>query len=401
MADSITYFGDPIRATYPNGDLIIVNGRPLLIPPSFNLQNQINAAHSKAGEGNDALLFWLLWHYALGSSGDPQRQAGHSGGFDPRYTDAGNYAFGLSAAAAGLSRESALAMAAALNKAGAHKALPAVNENAIRRGFDDYEAKHFANVDDPAGAAYAKSVAWGDGLNALETAGGLLIPSKQITESDVQRYAKAHWGDLKSPDAQAFMTNFQQALGGYPQHVDIDLLHPLSADGSIPRGRDVSLFVGQNGEVLVYAKPPAPGGTAFRGIYGLDGAPNGSGGTGFNFFQDGTPQPVSIRPHLTTPSDPTGGIDVTLADGSKEHWWKDPIDGFIRFRLGQRDSVNGYDTPSERLGHVPGSIGDSSSPRISPSFDDHSWAPSSEDVTGPASVKQRPARVIRPAILTP
>jgi len=44
MADTIAFFGNPVRATYPNGDLIIVNGRPLLIPPDFNLQNEINAA---------------------------------------------------------------------------------------------------------------------------------------------------------------------------------------------------------------------------------------------------------------------------------------------------------------------------------------------------------------------
>jgi hypothetical protein len=122
-----------------------------------------------------------------------------------------------------------------------------------------------------------------------------------------------------------FMRSFQQAFGSYPQHLDIDLLHPLAADGSIPSGKDVSLFVGKNGEVLVYAKPPAPGGTgAFRGIYGLDGAPNGKGSTGMDFFADGTPHPVSILPHATTPNDPTGGIDVTLADGSKEHWWQAP-----------------------------------------------------------------------------
>ena len=56
--------------------------------------------------------------------------------------------------------------------------------------------------------------------------------------------------------------------------VDLDKLHPLPADGSIPSGKDVSLFVGRNGEVLYYERDPAPGGTgALRGIYGLDGAP--------------------------------------------------------------------------------------------------------------------------------
>jgi len=155
---------------------------------------------------------------------------------------------------------------------------------------------------------------------------------------------KAHWDDLNSPDAQAFMANFQQAFGGYPQHLDLDLLRPLSADGSIPSGKDVSLFVGRNGEVLTYARTPAPGGTgALRGIYGLDGGPNGAGSTGMNFFRDGTPQPASVLAHPATPSDPTGGIDVTLPNGAGEHWWYDPIDGFIRRQQDYAYVGGGYD----------------------------------------------------------
>jgi hypothetical protein len=165
--------------------------------------------------------------------------------------------------------------------------------------------------------------------------------------------------------AKAFMANFEQAFGSYPQHVDLDKLHPLPADGSIPAGKDVSLFVGRNGEVLTYEREPAPGGTgALRGIYGLDGspgdtkslpgvagldraskgsgplglAPEGSGSSGMMFFEDGTPRPVSIRPHPATPGDPTGGVDVTLKDGSNEHWWNDQIDGFIRSRISPFDS---------------------------------------------------------------
>ena len=69
MTDSTTYFGDPIRATYPNGDLIIVNGRPLLIPPNFNLQNEINAAHQGASAPCPPLVGRLrgTWwaHFAL------------------------------------------------------------------------------------------------------------------------------------------------------------------------------------------------------------------------------------------------------------------------------------------------------------------------------------------------
>jgi hypothetical protein len=108
MADTITYFGNPVRATYPNGDPIIVNGRPLLIPSNFNLQNEINAAYYAATGFHLPVGSWFGLHYAPGSSGDPQRQAGYSGGFDARYTDAGNYGYGLSAAAAGLNLDKAL-----------------------------------------------------------------------------------------------------------------------------------------------------------------------------------------------------------------------------------------------------------------------------------------------------
>jgi hypothetical protein len=48
MADTITYFGNASRATYPNGEPIVVNGRPLLIPPNFDLQTQINAARYRS-----------------------------------------------------------------------------------------------------------------------------------------------------------------------------------------------------------------------------------------------------------------------------------------------------------------------------------------------------------------
>jgi hypothetical protein len=60
MADTITYFGDPIRATYPNGGPIIVNGQPLLIPPNFNLQTEINAAHYAATRPFPFLDLWFL-----------------------------------------------------------------------------------------------------------------------------------------------------------------------------------------------------------------------------------------------------------------------------------------------------------------------------------------------------
>jgi len=224
MADSITYFGDPIRATYPNGDLIIVNGRPLLIPPNFNLQNEINAAHYAATRLPPSLTWWFDAHYALGSHGDPQRQAGYSGGFDSRYTDAGNYGYGLSAAAAGYTVDQALQMAADFNKKGTNRPLPAVNENAIRQGFADYTAKRFSEPDHDSGAAYVRSTLTGDSWNTVRTGAGFLSSPEPITESDVDRYAKAHWGDLNSLEAQAFKRNFQQAFGSYPQHLDLDLL---------------------------------------------------------------------------------------------------------------------------------------------------------------------------------
>jgi hypothetical protein len=300
MVDSITYFGNPISATYPNGDSIIVNGRRLLIPENFSLQNEVNAANFAASEG--VLEPWFVAHYAFGSSGDPQRQAGYSGGFDPRYTDAGNYAFGLSAAAAGFSMSDALRMASRFNSAGTGKPLPAANESAIRQGFDDYAAKRFPNIDHDSGRAYINSAWPKDSRNPVRTVIGFLNPWPRITETDVQRYAKAHWGDLNSPDAKEFMANFQQAFGGYPQHVDIDQLQPLPADGSIPSGKDVSLFVGRNGEVLTYARPPAPGGTgALRGIYGLDGGPNGAGSTGLEFLPRWDPE-ADVGP--ASPGDP-------------------------------------------------------------------------------------------------
>ena len=78
------------------------------------------------------------------------------------------------------------------------------------------------------------------------------------------------------------------------------------------------------------------------GLFGVGnrspGLPDpGIGGTGMMFSEDGTPRPVSIQPHPAAPGDPTGGVDVTLKDGSKEHWWNDQIDGFIRSRISPFD----------------------------------------------------------------
>jgi hypothetical protein len=213
--------------------------------------------------------------------------------------------------------------------------------------------------------------------------------SSQPQRTDVERYALEKWGNLDSPEAKAFMANFEQAFGGYPQHLDLDKLRPLPADGSIPAGKDVSLFVGRNGEVLTYEREPAPGYTgALRGIYGLDDAPGdtkslpgvtgldrapkdsaspglappGSGSTGMMFFEDGTPRPVSIRPHPTT-RDPTGGVDVTLRDGSKEHWWNDQIDGFIRSRISPFDGRAPAVPFVPQTGVVPNPVQPGASPR--------------------------------------
>ena len=79
MADTITYFGEPKRATYPDNTPVIVNGRPLLIPENFDLQDEINAAHYAATSPEGASS-WFKTHFARGSSGDPQRRAGRSGG---------------------------------------------------------------------------------------------------------------------------------------------------------------------------------------------------------------------------------------------------------------------------------------------------------------------------------
>jgi hypothetical protein len=412
MADTTSYFGNAVPATYPNGSPIIVNGRPLLIPETYSLQQQIDAAHFQRTIGLDSVVNWFFQHFPPGGSGDPQRQAGWSGGFDARFTDAGNYGYGLSAAAADLSLDSALRMATLVNRTGTGKPLPAVNERAIRQGYNDYIARLFPNVSESAGQAYVNSVRHSDysnasslGLeilgNAVAAPGNLFynLLNSEVGQTDVQRYAKAHWGDLNSPDAQAFMANFQQAFGGYPQHLDLDLLHPLPADGINPSGKDVSLFVGRNGEVLTYARPPAPGGKgALRGIYGLDGGPNGAGSTGMNFFRDGTSQPASVLPHPATPSDPTGGIDVTLPNGAGEHWWYDPTDGFIRRQQDYAYVGGGYDTPSERLGHLPSGASLSPPPEKSPTSDDRfgNQTPSPDGVTMPNADRPAPDATKKP-----
>lgn len=274
MADTITYFGNPIYATDRNGQPIVVNGRPLLIPENFGLQNEINAAHYAATQ-SDGPEDWFKAHYSYGSAGDPQRQAGYSGGFDPRYTDGANYGYALSRAAAGDNVEEAIEKANQFNKwFGTGKPLPKANENVIRQAYRDYQDGRFLKPDAAKGEIYVGATKAKDKANISRTVAGALWPGAKTERRDVERYALQKWGDLNSPEAKAFVANFEQAFGGYPQHVDLDKLHPLPADGSIPAGKDVSLFVGRNGEVLYYEREPAPGGAGgLRGIYGLDGAP--------------------------------------------------------------------------------------------------------------------------------
>jgi hypothetical protein len=81
------------------------------------------------------------------------------------------------------------------------------------------------------------------------------------------------------------------------------------------------------------------------------------------FFEDGTPRPASIRPHPATPGDPTGGVDVTLRDGSNEHWWNDQIDGFIRSRISPFDSRAPAVPFVPPAGAVPNSVQPGPSPR--------------------------------------
>lgn len=235
MADATTYFGSAVPAIYPNGNPIIVNGRPLLIPENFSLQKQVDAARFRAANGPMSVLDWFLEHFPPGSSGDPQRQPGWSGGFDARFTDAGNYGYGLSAAAAGISLDHILGVASLVNRIGTGKPLPAVNERAIRQGYDDFNAHRFPNVDEAAGQKYADRVSESDRANALSVGPKMLwdaaagpaefvynhLFNSHANQTDVQRYALKKWGDLDSPDAQATMADFQQAFGGYPQHLDL------------------------------------------------------------------------------------------------------------------------------------------------------------------------------------
>src|SRR6185312_8799734 len=85
-------------------------------------------------------------------------------------------------------------------------------------------------------------------------------------------------------------------------------------------------------------------------------APAGNGSTGMMFSDDGTPRPVSIRPHPATPGEPTGGVDVTLKDGSREHWWNDQIDGFIRSRISPFDRRAPAVPFAPPVGAVPNSV---------------------------------------------
>ncbi len=62
MADTITYFGSAVPATYPDGTSIIVNGRQLLIPQNFDLQTQIDAARFQSTQNPGSLLAWFYGH---------------------------------------------------------------------------------------------------------------------------------------------------------------------------------------------------------------------------------------------------------------------------------------------------------------------------------------------------
>jgi len=338
MADPLRFFGKAVRATDAKGNPIIVNGQFLQIPENFSLQSQIDAAHQMT-KGNGER--WLEGHFPQGATGDPQRQEGYFGGFDPRFTDAGNYAFGLTAAAKGFKPEYALTKAETFNRYfGSGKPLPKANESAIRQAYADHDAGRFTAPDDVNGAAYAKSVHDRD-VNAywLTVLGKLSLQQAGVDLSDAEQYAQKTWGSLDSSAAQAFVGNFRDAFKSYPRHVDLDRLAPLAPDGTMPKDKDVVLFVGKDGQVMTYARDLATPGTGeLRGIYGLvpdtydhDGrAIHSEVGTNLNFFNDGTPQPTSVQPHSVTPNDPTGGVDVTLPDGTRQHWWYDSIDGFIR-----------------------------------------------------------------------
>ena len=90
MTDVLKFFGKAKRATDANGNPIVVNGQVLQIPENFDLQSQIDAAHQSTKKAKGGAERWLESHFPHGATGDPQRQEGYFGGFDPRFTDAGN-----------------------------------------------------------------------------------------------------------------------------------------------------------------------------------------------------------------------------------------------------------------------------------------------------------------------
>ncbi len=146
----------------------------------------------------------------------------YSGGFDRDTRQGGNYAFGLSAAAAGYSVDKAIEKATEFNKSGTGRTLPKANENAIRQGYRDYLERRFPGVDYDAGAAYFNSTWLRDVPNVGKTVRGFINRDPRPTQRDVERYALEKWGTLDSPEAKAFMANFEQAFGAYPQHLDLD-----------------------------------------------------------------------------------------------------------------------------------------------------------------------------------
>ncbi len=249
---------------------------------------------------------------------------------------------------------------------GSGKALPKENENAIRQAYQDYQDGKFLKPDAAKGKIYVDATEARDKENFRRL--GSPSPSRSPTpeRTDVQRYAFEKWGNLDSPEAKAFMANFEQALMA-KCFIMSAIRRPVTRARPAASTDWTALPATRLRFLASLGWTAVPKAVELLGLFGMGnrspGLPDpGIGSTGMMFSEDGTPRPVSIRPHPATPGDPTGGVDVTLKDGGKEHWWNDQIDGFIRSKISPFDGG----APAVSFAPPPGAIPNSVQPGASP-----------------------------------